>query len=153
MLKDIDYLRASASLPYFSQIVEINGKKYLDGGCADSIPILAVREMGYERNIIVLTRHEGYEKRQEHGVFAKMLYRKYPEFVNSLLTLHERYKATLEKIKELEREGEVFVIRPSVPLKIGRMEHDKEKVRAVYDIGANDAKRELERLRLWLGKD
>lgn len=150
MLKDIDYIRASASLPYFSQIVKLDGKRYLDGGCADSIPIKAFREMGYEKNIIVLTRHEGYEKKQEHGVFAKLLYRKYPEFVKSLLTLHERYKATLETIRRLENDGEVFVIRPSVPLTIGRMEHDAEKVRAVYDIGVRDAQNQLERLKSWL---
>ena len=150
MLKDIDYIRASASLPYFSQIVKLDGKRYLDGGCADSIPIKAFREMGYEKNIIVLTRHEGYEKKREHGVFAKLLYRKYPEFVKSLLTLHERYKDTLETIKRLENDGEVFVIRPSVPLTIGRMEHDAKKVRAVYDIGVRDAQNQLERLKSWL---
>lgn len=150
MLADIDYLRASASLPYFSQIVEINGKKYLDGGCADSIPIKAFTDMGFERNVIVLTRHEGYVKKQEHGLLAKLLYRKYPEFVQTLLGLCERYKKTLEYIKELEKAGKVFVIRPSVPLTIGRMEHDPERVRAVYDIGAGDAERKMSDLKAWL---
>ena len=152
MLADIDYLRASASLPYFSRIVEINGKKYLDGGCADNIPIAAFRDMGFERNVIVLTRHDGYIKKQEHGLFAKLLYRKYPEFVKTLLGLAERYKKTLEYIKELESRGEVFVIRPSEPLTIGRMEHDPERVRAVYDIGVADAEREIEKLKNWLAK-
>ena len=152
MLADIDYLRASASLPYFSRIVGINGKKYLDGGCADNIPIAAFRDMGFERNVIVLTRHDGYIKKQEHGLFAKLLYRKYPEFVKALLGLAERYKKTLEFIKELESRGEVFVIRPSEPLTIGRMEHDPERVRAVYDIGVADAEREIEKLKNWLAE-
>ena len=152
MLADIDYLRASASLPYFSRIVEINGKKYLDGGCADSIPIKAFREMGFERNIIVLTRHDGYEKKQEHGLLAKLLYKKYPEFVKALLGLSERYNKTLEYIRELEKNGEVFVIRPSRPLTIGRMEHDPERVRAVYEIGAEDATREMSALKSWLSR-
>lgn len=152
MRDDIDCLRASASLPYFSRIVELNGKKYLDGGCADGIPIAKFREMGYKKNVIVLTRHDGYAKKQEHGIFAKLKYRKYPEFVRTLLNLHERYNKTLEYIRELEREGSVFVIRPSVPLDIGRMEHDKEKVRAVYNIGAQDAKREIGKLKKWLQK-
>ena len=152
MLADIDYLRASASLPYFSRIVEINGKKYLDGGCADSIPIKAFREMGFERNIIVLTRHDGYEKKQEHGLLAKLLYKKYPEFVKALLGLSERYNRTLEYIRELEKNGEVFVIRPSRPLTIGRMEHDPERVRAVYEIGVEDATREMSALKSWLSR-
>lgn len=150
MLKDIDYLRASASLPYFSRIVEINGKKYLDGGCADSIPIEAFIKMGFQKNVIVLTRHEGYVKKQEHGLFAKLKYRKYPEFVKALLGLKDRYTKTLEIIKQLEKDGSVFVIRPSEELTIGRMEHDPDRVRAVYDIGFNDAKREIERLKAWL---
>ena len=152
MLADIDYLRASASLPYFSQIVEINANKYLDGGCADSIPIKAFQNMGYKRNVIVLTRHDGYVKKQEHGVFAKLLYRKYPEFVKTLLGLQERYNQTLEYIKALEKNGEIFVIRPSVPLTIGRMEHDSVRVREVYDIGASDARREMQKLNDWLAK-
>ena len=152
MLADLEYLRASASLPYFSRIVEINGKKYLDGGCADSIPITAFREMGFERNIIVLTRHDGYEKKQEHGLLAKLLYKKYPEFVKALLGLSERYNKTLEYIRELEKNGEVFVIRPSRPLTIGRMEHDPERVRAVYEIGAEDARREMSALEAWLSR-
>ena len=152
MLADIDYLRASASLPYFSRIVTLDGKKYLDGGCTDGIPIRAFREMGYKKNVVVLTRHDGYVKEQEHGFFAKLMYRKYPEFVNSLLTLHERYNQTLEYISELEKNGEIFVIRPSEELKIGRMEHDANKVRATYDIGVRDAEGCIEELKKWLDK-
>ena len=152
MLTEIDYMRASASLPYFSRIVEINGGKYLDVGCSDSIPIKAFREMGYGRNIIVLTRHDGYTKKQEHGLLARLKYRKYPEFVKALLGLSERYNETLEYIKMLEKNGEVFVIRPSRPLTIGRMEHDPERVRAVYEIGVEDARREMNALAQWLAK-
>ncbi|MBR5858732.1 MAG: patatin family protein [Clostridia bacterium] len=152
MLTEIDYMRASASLPYFSRIVEINGGKYLDGGCSDSIPIKAFREMGYGRNIIVLTRHDGYTKKQEHGLLARLKYRKYPEFVKALLGLQKRYNETLEYIKMLEKNGEVFVIRPSRPLTIGRMEHDPERVRAVYEIGVEDARREMNALAQWLAK-
>ena len=152
MLADIDYLRASASLPYFSKIVELDGKKYLDGGCCDGIPIKAFREMGYEKNVVVLTRHDGYVKKQEHGTFAKLKYRKYPEFVKALIGLHERYNQTLEYIHELEKSGEIFAIRPSEELKIGRMEHDADKVRAAYEIGVRDAEKLVAELKKWLDK-
>lgn len=152
MHTDIDYLRASASLPYFSRIVELDNKKYLDGGCCDGIPIKAFREMGYKRNVIVLTRHDGFVKKQEHGLFAKWKYRKYPKFVDALLALHERYNKTLEYIRELERSGEVFVIRPSEELTIGRTEQDVEKVKRVYDIGVRDAEQQVEKLKKWLDK-
>ena len=152
MLTEIDYLRASASLPYFSRIVELNNKKYLDGGCCDGIPIKAFREMGYKKNVVVLTRHDGFAKKKEHGLFARLKYRKYPKFVNALLQLHERYNKTLEYIRELEKSGEVFVIRPSEELKIGRTEHDVGKVRATYEIGIRDAERIIEEVKKWLDK-
>lgn len=152
MHSDIDYIRASASLPYFSRIVDIDGNKYLDGGCADGIPVKQFQAMGYDKCVIILTRHDGYVKNQEHGAMAKLMYRRYPNFVRSLLELQDRYNQTLEFIREEEKKGNVFVFRPSEPLTIGRMEHDKEKVRAVYDIGVTDARRELERLKEWLKK-
>ena len=152
MLADIDYLRASASLPYFSRIVELDNKKYLDGGCCDGIPIKAFREMGYKKNVVVLTRHDGFAKKKEHGLFARLKYRKYPDFVNALLQLHERYNKTLEYIRELEASGEVFVIRPSVELTLGRMENDVKKVRDAYEIGASDAEKQIVELKKWLDK-
>ncbi len=39
MLKDIDKIRASASLPLVSRNVEIDGGLYLDGGISDAIPL------------------------------------------------------------------------------------------------------------------
>ena len=64
MKQQIDYLRASASLPLVSKIVHAGGKKLLDGGCTDSIPVKAFMELGYPRNVVVLTRHRGYRKKQ-----------------------------------------------------------------------------------------
>ena len=64
MRAQIDYLRASASLPFVSRIVEIEGKKYLDGGCADSIPLEAFIKIGYGLNVVILTREKGYRKKK-----------------------------------------------------------------------------------------
>ena len=81
----IDYLRASASMPLVSQIVEMNGKKYLDGGIADSIPIKAAINMGFEKNIVVLTRPSGYRKHKFSMLWlAKIVYRKFPNFITLL---------------------------------------------------------------------
>lgn len=150
MKADIDYIRASASLPYFSRIVEIGGKKLLDGGCADSIPIMQFQKMGYERNVIILTRHAEYRKKPEMRHLAKMMYRKYPEFLTTLLNRHAVYNETVEKITELEKSGSVFVIRPSSVLDIGRLETDPEKIEAVYGIGRSDAEKTVDRLVEWL---
>ena len=152
MNAQIDYLRASASLPYFSKIVEIGDKKYLDGGCADSIPIEAFRKMGYDRNVLVLTHPANHVRFQEHRGFTKWIYKDYPQFVTALQTHYKRYNATLRYIAELEKAGQVFVIRPANNLRIGRMERNPATIRRAYDIGRTDALRCMDKLILWREK-
>lgn len=153
MKTQIDFLRASASLPYFSRIVEINGKKYLDGGCTDSIPVEAFLNMGYEKNVVVLTRDAAYRKEPEMPLMSKLCYRKFPAFTNALLNRHTSYNQTVEKIVELEKQERIFVIRPAQPLNIGRMEKDPENVQRVYDIGYADGQKYLHDMLAWLKKD
>ncbi|MBO5203634.1 MAG: patatin family protein [Clostridia bacterium] len=151
MRTQIDYLRASASLPYLSRLVEINGKKYLDGGCTDSIPVEAFRKMGYERNVVVLTRPADHVRKPEHKLMAGLMYRKYPAFVRALRSHHLRYNRTTRRIAELEREGSIFVIRPAESLNIGRLEKDPENIQRVYDIGRADGEKYMAQLEKWLG--
>lgn len=150
MRGQIGYLRASASLPYFSRVVELDGRKYLDGGCSDSIPLEAFRRLGYGRNVLVLTRDASYRKKPEMTALARLVYRKYPEFMRVLLKRHEMYNAQVELAERLAEEGSVFLIRPESPLEIGRMEKDPEKVQQVYERGCADARAAMARLKEWL---
>lgn len=152
MRGQIEYLRASASLPYFSRIVPLDGHRYLDGGCSDSIPVEAFRRMGYGRNVIVLTRDAAYRKSPEMTGMARLVYRKYPAFVQALKNRHTMYNRQLEEVSRLEAEGTAFVIRPSEPLDIGRLEKDPEKVQQVYDRGRADALAEMDALNRWLSE-
>ena len=149
MRGQIEYLRASASLPYFSRVVEMDGRKFLDGGCADSIPVEAFRRMGYGRNVVVLTRDASYRKKPEMTALARLVYRKYPAFVRTLERRHEMYNEQLAQIGQMEAEGSVFVIRPEKPLEIGRLESDPEKVQHVYEQGCADARAALAALKSW----
>lgn len=152
MKAQVAKLRASASLPYFSRVVEIDGGKYLDGGCTDSIPVEAFRRMGYPRNVVILTREAQYRKSSEMSLMAKTVYRKYPAFVKALLNRAEDYNRTVEKIQELEKKGEIFVIRPKEPLNIGRLESDPDEIQRVYDIGRADAMAVLTRMKEWMSR-
>lgn len=153
MYEQIDYLRASASLPYFSRIVKIDGKKYLDGGCSDSIPIQAFRNMGYSRNVVVLTQPADYRKEQELATLAKIVYAKYPNLVKALCNRHITYNESMELIRRLEETGEVFAIRPEKALEIGRMEKNPKNVERVYNLGRQDALNRLDELKQWLIKE
>ena len=150
MVKDIDYLRASASMPYVSRTVEKDGMKLLDGGCSDSIPVRAFMNMGYEKNVVVLTRPADYRKKPEKKGLARIFYRKYPKFVKRLATRPEEYNKTVEDIMQLEQDGKIFVIRPKRPLEIGRMSHDVKEIIRTYERGRSDAFDCLEEMKAWL---
>ena len=150
MKDQIDILRASASLPYFSRPVSINGRLYLDGGCADSIPVKAFQSMGYGRNVLVLTQPADYQKTAELTWLPKLCYHRYPAFAEALRNRHTAYNRATAQIREMERSNIVFIIRPEQSLAIGRMEKDPENVQRVYDQGRADALKALPSLKKWL---
>ncbi len=151
MKEEMDYLRASASLPYFSRIVQVGGKKLLDGGCTDSIPLGAFKKMGYGKDVVILTRPAGYVKEAANPLLPSLYYARYPRFARALVNRHLRYNRTFAAIGELEREGKIFVIRPKQALAIGRLENDPVKIQEIYDIGRQEGQEQIDALLAWLG--
>lgn len=144
VFEDMEILRASGSMPFVSKPVIINGKKYLDGGVSDSVPYQKFLDMGYEHLIVVLTRDIEYRKEPMSKALISLCYRKYPNFMETLIHRHENYNRSIEELKKLEKEGRVSIIRPSEPIEINRMEKDPEKLQAVYELGRRDGKVSLE---------
>lgn len=152
MFAEIDYLRASASLPLASKIVCIGGKKLLDGGITDSIPLKAFEDMGFDKNIVILTRPAGYRKKPNRFAWlSALVYRKYPRFVKAVRQRHRMYNDELAYVEEREREGKAFVLRPSRLLKVGKMEQNLDLVREMYELGRHDAEAELDNIKKFLG--
>lgn len=149
---DIDGLRASASLPYVSPVVEFRGMKLLDGGCTDRIPLAAFERMGYTRNIVIQTHPREHAVRDRDAWAAKWWYRKYPKFVESFQKSPEVYEATQRLIDERVKEGRVFSIRPERPIPVGRLSRDPEDVRCAYGLGVKDAQKALPALLQWVNQ-
>lgn len=151
MHKDLDYVRASASLPLVSQIVSINGSFYLDGGICDSIPLTASIRHGFQKNIVVLTRPQGYQKTPSHMLPAVAhSYRNYPKFVQAYKARHIHYNIALKSVAKQEAAGNAFVLRPSKFLKVGRLEKNPDRIRAMYRLGYQDAKKAMPQLKKFL---
>ena len=136
-----EWIRASASMPLCSNPVPLDGRLLLDGGIADSIPLKFFEEMGYERNVVVLTQPDGYVKPKNRYLPLMRLssLRKYPRFIEAVARRHEMYNAQLEYVREAERQGRAIVIRPPEPLPIGHISHDPEEMQRVYDLGRQTA--------------
>ena len=152
VFKQMEVLRATSAMPLVSKIVEIDGKKYLDGAISDSIPIEKMKSMGYDKIIVILTRTSDYRKKNREGKLMSIGYRKYPKLVKLLKNRHNDYNDTLDKIIEMEKNNEIFVIRPSRKVKIKGIERDENKLQEMYDLGIEDGNKEIERLKLWLKK-
>ena len=149
--KDLDWFRASASMPLLSNIVEVDGYKLLDGGIADSIPIEWFRSIGYKRNIIILTRDKSYRNKKNKMIplFHVML-RRYPEVAKAMKNRHLMYNRELRMAAALEKAGKALVIRPSKPITISRTENDPENLEEVYQLGRKDGMANLEKMRIFL---
>lgn len=140
-LKDkMDIVKASCWLPYVSPMVEYDGRRLLDGGVADPIPIQKSIADGNRKNIVVLTQPRGYQKKPSHAIpLARMIYRHYPALVSLLASRHQLYNDTLDFVDQQEAEGAAIVLRPSQSLGLSRLEKDAEKLRAAYRLGYADA--------------
>ena len=147
----LEWFRASGSMPLVSRIVEIGDKKLLDGGIADSIPLRFMEEQGYERNLVVLTRPANYVKTGnplmpmiERGL------RDYPEGVEAIRNRHIAYNEEVAYVRQREIGKYAFVIRPDRDLDIGRVEHDRTKIRAAYKAGRRKARKLLPEIMTFL---
>lgn len=148
-----EWIRASASMPLVSQMVEIDGRRYLDGALADSIPVQHFESIGYDRNIVILTQPKGFQKKPDSLLpLMKLYYRKYPNLVESISTRHEHYNATLDYIACRETAAELLVIRPMEKLPIGRTEKDPDKLRLVYNIGRQAAQERMKEIEKYLSE-
>ncbi|MBR5783041.1 MAG: patatin family protein [Clostridia bacterium] len=142
-----DWIRASASMPLVSQIVEIDGQKLLDGGISDSIPIKYFESLGYTKNITILTRPAGYRKSKNPLLpLVRQKYKKYPELVRAMINRHTIYNQTLDYIEMQEKCGKLLVIRPETALPVSRVERDPEKLTVAYEIGRKTATQNLEKI-------
>ena len=146
-----EWIRASASMPVVAQPVEVGGRLLLDGGLADSIPLAFMMSKGYERNIVVLTREDGFRKTAEHGMWLiKPLLRKWPKVIEALKKRPAHYNMQLQQVREQERKGTAFVFRPLKPLNVSRTTHDAAEMNRVYQQGREEALQRLDELKRFL---
>lgn len=142
-----DWIRASASMPLASKVVELEGQKVLDGGVADSIPLEYFESIGYQRNVVILTQPQGFVKKPNRLMpLMRIALRKYPNMIQALDTRHVMYNAQLEYVSEAERTGRALVIRPDSPLPIGHISHDEEEMFRVYEMGRDMGQRKLKEI-------
>ena len=147
-------LQATCSIPLMFPVVELEGKPYLDGGCADAIPWRRAFEVGCDRVVVVLTRERDYRKEPD-GSFrvVERNFRKYPAFVETMRRRAEQYNQCRAALFTLEKEGKVIVIAPEDTLGCSRTEKDTEILRGLWQQGYFAGRRAAENIRTyWTGE-
>ena len=146
-------IRASASMPYISKMVDIDGKPYLDGGCSCKIPYQWAIDQGFEKIVVIKTRHADYRKnlkKASETSLAHRIYHTYPEFAHVLEQSDAAYNHQCDELEQLAKEGRIYLVSPSVPMRISRLEKDMEKLGHLYARGYKDAKDQMEQLKAYL---
>ena len=152
--EDIQWMRASASMPALSRFVKLDSYSLSDGGTADSIPVRFFESIGYDRNVVILTQPEGYVKKPNQLLpLLRILLWKNPALIHALENRHERYNETLAYIREQERSGNLLVIRPEAPLNIGAVERHPEELERVYQIGRKEGEKRLREVKKFLKRN
>lgn len=139
--------RASSSLPYVCPVVFVDHIPMLDGGIVDSIPVKRAMSLGYEKNIVVLTRNKGYRKTEKDIRIPRFIYNRFPHLREALSRRCTCYNEQLEMVERLEEEGKIVAIRPQKILAVGRMERNVNKLIALYEEGYEVAKNVLDSIR------
>ena len=146
-----DILTATASLPFISNMKEIDGNFYLDGGITDAIPIKQAFKQGNKRLVVVLTRPKGYRKESSSTAFlSKIFYRKYPQLVKLMQERTAKYNAQLEKVEQWASEGKLFVFQPKAPIQIKRLENNPDVLKKVYFESMKEIEEQIPALQNWL---
>lgn len=135
--------RASSSLPYVCPIAYVDGIPMLDGGIVDSIPVERARSLGYEKNVVVLTRNKGYRKKNQDLRIPHFIYKKYPRLRVVLSRRCSCYNEQLELVERLVEEGKIIVIRPENPVVVDRIEKNIKKLEDLYQEGYECARKVL----------
>lgn len=145
-------VKASASLPLVSRPVKLNGTEYFDGGCSKKVPYEWAFENGYEKTIVVRTRHADYRKELDHGIskIIRRKFKKYPELIEALENTNRIYNDDCDNMQKLHKDGRIFMISPSEPLNVGRFEGNLDKIAELYDMGFNDTMNNIEKLKKYL---
>lgn len=147
-------VQASASMPFVSEMVDVDGMQCLDGGCAVKIPYKWAIENGYEKILVIRTRPESFVRPEEDKRFAELserIYHSYPELIKLLNSQSEQYNTACEELKSLHKEGRVFQLCPSGSINVSTLEGDMEKLGALYLLGRCDATIALPKIKEYLG--
>ncbi|MEG0077624.1 patatin-like phospholipase family protein [Anaerorhabdus sp.] len=152
---ELRMLKASCSLPIAGRIVDYNGYRFLDGGISIMIPIQRSIDAGCDKNLVIITKPEGY-KRKAAGTFMQKLmafnYPKYKKMVYDYTHRHDSYNREMELIEKEVDAGRCLLVRPSETIPVKRFSGDPENLKLLYELGYHDMESRKDEIMKFLQK-
>lgn len=146
-------VQASATVPFISKPVMIDGTPYLDGGCSVKIPYRWAKARDFKNIVVIRTRDRSYRKEEKSDDrMNNFFYKKYPAMIRSMHGANRRYNELLDLIDEDEKSGRIFVLAPKDPVTISRFEGDMEKLGDLYWRGYNETKERIPELKTYISR-
>ena len=141
----LQWLKATMRLPLGSNgPVEVHGRKYLDGGCLDPIPIQKAIDDGFDDITLILNQPPG-SVRREVGLLLERAVRRYPALEVGLRN-HAGLKAGAWQLATHPPKGvKVHIIHPAAPTGVSRLSRDLKKIHATIALGRADGRSFLSR--------
>jgi len=129
-------LKATAAIPFlYSGKVMINGKRYIDGGLLEPVPISKAIELGCKELYVILNR----AAKDSQPSYMKQLISRMPGRIPRIMAEHARVKAEVNQFLYQSHEDiSLTVIRPRQPMPVGRFTSDREKLQFCIDTGYRD---------------
>lgn len=132
---NLDVLAASSAIPVLSHHVNVAGKYYYDGGCADPLPVKKALEDGCDRLIIVLCRPADFVMKPQGWRWAyHFMLRKFPGLIRSIDQRHETYNQSMRLAHRLQQEGKAFIFSSPCPTDSLTYTSDAGKLQDLYDL-------------------
>lgn len=144
-------IKSSASMPFVTPMVNVEGVPCLDGGCSCGIPFRWALKEGYQKIVVIRTRHRDFRKKPKEKATAEAVYRRWPEFARATDRMNLTYNELCQELNELESSGRIFVLAPTRPIGVSRVEGNMEKLGALYWQGYTDGLNAVEALGRYLG--
>ncbi|MBR2067597.1 MAG: patatin family protein [Solobacterium sp.] len=155
MNEEMDLVRASCALPIASSVVEVDGKRFLDGGITKMIPIERAVEVGCDRCLVITTKPKDYIRKPASKILEMMMkvnYRECPQVAKDYHIRHENYYKQIQLIRQMEEEGKALQIYPTRTIQVSRFKGDAEKCKELFALGYQDMEKRKEEIYAFVGK-
>ena len=137
-------IKASMALPVaYDKPVKIRNAFYVDGGLTVPIPVEPIYKAHNEvKNVIVIsTKPKDYRHRNPFLLSLLFWYksRKLPKALKEVMSERKKYhEEAWKKVRELQKDRNVIVIRPKEELPIGKYDNNKERIESTIKQGVED---------------